>query len=49
MDALLYHVEGEDGPCRLDHHGYCQDHGSFEEGECMIRQHRRLLGLELMK
>ena len=45
--ALRYHVESEDGPCRLDHHGYCQDHNSFEEGECRVRVHRRLLGLEV--
>lgn len=45
-NALRYHVEAEDKPCRLDHHGYCQEHGSFEEGRCMVKQHRRLLGLE---
>lgn len=24
----------DDEPCRFDHHGYCQEHGSFGEGPC---------------
>lgn len=41
-------VEPEDGPCRFDHHGYCQEHGWFgdQPGECGIREARGLLGLD---
>jgi hypothetical protein len=46
--ALMYHVECEDWPCRIVN-SYCEDHASFVErgGECMVSQHRRLLGLEV--
>jgi hypothetical protein len=26
----------DEEPCRFDHHGYCQEHGSFGEGPCDI-------------
>lgn len=42
--------EHESDPCSLDHEGYCQGHGRFdepEEGGCMIRQARTALGLDL--
>lgn len=40
-------VEGEDQPCRFDHHGYCQEHGWFgEPGECYLAQARTALGLD---
>lgn len=39
-------VGAEDGPCRFDHHGYCQQHGWFgEPGECGTREAQELLGL----
>lgn len=43
---LLDFVEGEDQPCRFDHHGYCQEHGWFGEDECYIARGRRALGLD---
>lgn len=36
----------DDEPCSFDHHGYCQTHGWFHEGECNMARARRLLGLE---
>lgn len=38
-------AEGEDGPCRLDHHGYCQEH-FLTNGECIVKRGRRALALE---
>lgn len=32
-DALLSYRD--DMPCRLDHHGYCQEHASLTEGPCV--------------
>jgi hypothetical protein len=34
----------DDDPCWLDHHGYCQAHNYFGEGECRMARARRLLG-----
>lgn len=40
-------VEGEDRPCRFDHHGYCQEHSSFgEPGSCLTADAREALGLD---
>jgi len=34
-------------PCSLDHHGYCQSHSHFDEGEChMARARAALAGSE---
>lgn len=33
-------------PCRLDHHGYCQEHLWVGKGECAHRRARKLLGYE---
>ena len=42
--ALLgWHVDAEDDPCRLDHHGHCQAHGSLEDGPCRTAAGRELL------
>lgn len=30
-------------PCRMDHHGYCQEHGDFSEGECYVPRSERLV------
>lgn len=43
-ELLAEFVAHESGPCRLDHHGYCQDHGRFDEGECKVVVARRALG-----
>lgn len=40
---LGWHVDAEDDPCRLDHHGYCQAHGSLEDGPCRTAASRELL------
>ena len=37
-------VDHEDDPCRFDHHGDCQEHGS--SGPCQVAEARRLLGLD---
>ena len=43
LDALT-----DDEPCRVDHHGYCQEHGAQEvDGECANAVARRLLGPEV--
>jgi hypothetical protein len=34
-------VECNDGPCHLDHHGYCQTH--FLESDCVIKRAREAL------
>lgn len=39
--AELSDHEAQD--CRLDHHGYCQAHGWFDESECSIPRARRWL------
>jgi hypothetical protein len=42
--ALLgWHVDAEDDPCRYDHHGHCQAHGSLEDGPCRTAAARELL------
>lgn len=33
-------------PCRLDHHGYCQEHMWVGKGECAHGRARKLLGME---
>lgn len=40
-------VGHETAPCSFDHHGYCQEHGYLQEGECHVARGRRLLGLAL--
>ena len=30
-------------PCRFDHHGYCQTHGSLHDGPCDVATARQLL------
>lgn len=41
---LLHRFAGhEDTPCRFDHHGDCQEHGS--SGSCQVAEARRVLGL----
>lgn len=44
-EALLHElVDHETDPCRLDHHGYCQEHpGGFADGGCTTRRSRELL------
>lgn len=32
-----------DTPCRVDHHGYCQEHSYLEEGPCPDGEARKLL------
>ena len=44
MDVLRFLVENEDQPCRLDHHGLCQEHG-LSQPPCATAMGRRLLGL----
>jgi hypothetical protein len=39
---LLRLVEAEDGPCHLDHHGYCQMHG-LHSPPCAVRAAREFL------
>jgi hypothetical protein len=34
----------DDEPCSLDHHGHCQAHDWFAEGECNVARARRLIG-----
>jgi hypothetical protein len=34
----------DDEPCSLDHHGHCQAHDWFAEGECNVARARRLVG-----
>lgn len=49
LDLLRYMVEVEDGPCRHDHHGYCQEHpGGFranadDVNECWIAAARAII------
>ena len=46
-ELLMAFADHEDGPCRLDHHGECQDHpGGDVDGVCAIRAAREFLGLE---
>lgn len=45
--ALTYHVASETDPCRWDHNGNCQNHGSFNyDSTCQVAEHRALLGLD---
>lgn len=44
-ELLRRFVEHEDQPCRFDHHGYCQEHGT-DEPPCAVRVARQLLGLD---
>lgn len=39
---LIYDL-ADDGQCRLDHHGYCQEHGWMETTECPHARARRVL------
>jgi hypothetical protein len=34
---------GERDPCRLDHHGYCQEHDWFNEGPCPHKRAKEFL------
>ena len=43
VELLGWHVDAEDDPCRLDHHGHCQAHGSLEDGPCRTAASRELL------
>jgi hypothetical protein len=44
---LMEFVEGEDSPCRFDHHGYCQENWSFgEPGECLNKDAREAVGFD---
>lgn len=47
-DLLAYMLEVEREPCRLDHHGHCQEHpGGFrDDGGCWIAAARDLLGVK---
>lgn len=47
LELLRVWVGNESPACSLDHHGYCQAHGTTDEGECSVRRARRLLGLEV--
>lgn len=40
--ALLANVY-DDSPCRLDHHGYCQEHIGSWSGECWMRRVEKFL------
>jgi hypothetical protein len=42
LDALV-----SDESCWLDHHGYCQGHSRFDDGECPHARAKRLLGQEV--
>lgn len=45
--ALRGLVEHEDNGCRLDHHGYCQEHHAGDTyGRCNVACARELLGLD---
>jgi len=47
LRKILFHfVANEIDPCRFDHHGYCQEHGWFNDSECMVSVARRALGLQ---
>lgn len=39
----LLDLLAEDTPCRLDHHGYCQEHYWFSEEPCPHREAHELL------
>lgn len=44
VELLAYIPSYETEPCRLDHHGYCQDHpGGFREGGCWVAATRAFL------
>ena len=46
-ELLAYIPSYETEPCRLDHHGYCQDHpGGFREGGCWVAAARAALSGE---
>ena len=46
-ELLTYIPSYETEPCRLDHHGYCQDHpGGFREGGCWVAAARAALSGE---
>lgn len=40
-DLLAEFVDDE--PCRLDHHGHCQEHMDFGPGECRQKRAKALL------
>lgn len=46
VEELLHRfVDHETDPCRLDHHGYCQEHpGCHEINDCPVAKGRALLG-----
>lgn len=52
LEGLLREAfEAEARPCRLDHHGSCQEHGWVRDDvgpqECLVRRARRAVGLEV--
>lgn len=46
MESLLHDLaDHEDGDCRFDHHGYCQEHGWFAtDPKCPIQRYKELMG-----
>lgn len=42
-EQLGHQVDHEDGPCRFDHHGACQEHGGSELRPCDVATARELL------
>lgn len=47
-ETLHFLVDGDDEPCRFDHHGYCQEHWRGEiDDVCAIAYARRLVGLDV--
>jgi len=45
LDEMLFILEEyyDPEPCRLDHHGYCQEHNWFGKGLCLNVRIRNIL------